>query len=76
MTSTGERDFDTLVSASAGPGSSESVEPTGSRLDDWWDARSEPARRIARWVAPAIVVVIAAVTRLWNLGHPATLVFD
>jgi dolichyl-phosphate-mannose--protein O-mannosyl transferase len=29
-----------------------------------------------RWVAPALVVLIAAVLRLWNLGSPKSLVFD
>ncbi|HOT34357.1 MAG TPA: glycosyltransferase family 39 protein, partial [Rhodoglobus sp.] len=49
---------------------------TGSRLDDWWQSRSPRLRRILRWAAPAMVVVIAAVTRLINLGSPHTLVFD
>lgn len=49
---------------------------SGSRIDDWW-ARLSPAwQRALRWAAPAVVVVIAAVARLWNLGHPASLVFD
>jgi dolichyl-phosphate-mannose-protein mannosyltransferase len=49
---------------------------TGSRLDDWWQSRTPRLQRVLRWAAPAIVVVIAAVTRLINLGSPHTLVFD
>jgi dolichyl-phosphate-mannose-protein mannosyltransferase len=51
-------------------------EPVGSRLDGWWERLSPPAQRVLRWGAPALVVVIAAVTRLWNLGSPRALVFD
>ncbi len=51
-------------------------QPTGSRLDDWWQSRSPRLARIITWGAPALVVVIAAVTRLWNLGFPRELVFD
>jgi len=32
--------------------------------------------RLARWAGPVLVVVLAAALRLWNLGHPNTLVFD
>lgn len=32
--------------------------------------------RVARWAGPAIVVLIAMLTRLANLGHPHSLVFD
>ena len=80
MTSTddGEQrasDFDTLVSAPLARAAG-APEQSGSRLDDWWDARTDRARRAMRWAAPTIVVLVAAFTRLWNLGHPATLVFD
>jgi dolichyl-phosphate-mannose--protein O-mannosyl transferase len=54
------------------------VEPTGSRLDDWW-ARvvSTPARqRLWRWGGPIAVTVLAAILRLVDLGHPHSLVFD
>jgi dolichyl-phosphate-mannose-protein mannosyltransferase len=53
-------------------------EPTGTRLDDWWGRLlSTPGRRAAwRWGGPAIVTLVAAVLRLWNLGHPGVLVFD
>lgn len=64
-------DFDELLqTASVEP------EPTGSRLDSWWESRSPSAQRAARWGAPALVVGIAAFTRLWGLGHPGSLVFD
>ena len=50
----------------------------GSRIDAWWaDLMSTAERRRAwRWGVPIALVVIAAVTRLWNLGHPGILVFD
>lgn len=68
-------DFDELLEADA-----EVVQrddgPTGSWLDDRWDRLAVRAQSVLRWVAPALVVVVAAVTRLWNLGHPASLVFD
>ncbi len=51
-------------------------EPRGSRLDDWWQRQSATVQRLLRWGVPALVVLVAAVTRLWNLGHPKTLVFD
>jgi dolichyl-phosphate-mannose-protein mannosyltransferase len=36
-----------------------------------------PARRaLYNWGAPALVVILAALTRLWNLGTPRVLVFD
>ncbi|MBH0110707.1 phospholipid carrier-dependent glycosyltransferase [Salinibacterium sp. NG22] len=48
----------------------------GSGLDDWWAARSPLTRRWLGWAGPAIVVLIAAITRLVGLGHPSSLVFD
>jgi dolichyl-phosphate-mannose--protein O-mannosyl transferase len=69
-------EFDAILRADevlAGPTSDE---PTGSRLDRWWEGRSERVRRILRRGAPVIVVVIAAITRLWHLGNPHALVFD
>jgi dolichyl-phosphate-mannose--protein O-mannosyl transferase len=50
----------------------------GSRLDSWF-ARTvnTPARlRWYDWGLPALVTLIAALTRLWALGDPHTLVFD
>ncbi|WP_243697005.1 dolichyl-phosphate-mannose--protein mannosyltransferase [Labedella endophytica] len=52
------------------------TEPT--RIDAWW-ARvlGTPGRRaLWYWGGPAIVTLLAAVLRLWNLGHPHALVFD
>ena len=68
-------DFDELLSRDLPTGPIE-VEPTGSRLDSWWDQLDPRVQRGLRWGAPALVVVIAAVTRLWQLGHPHSLVFD
>ncbi|WP_292811923.1 dolichyl-phosphate-mannose--protein mannosyltransferase [Microbacterium sp. HA-8] len=34
------------------------------------------AARVWRWLAPTLVTLLAAVLRLWNLGHPHALVFD
>ncbi|GAA2242846.1 phospholipid carrier-dependent glycosyltransferase [Herbiconiux moechotypicola] len=53
-------------------------EPTGSRLDDWWQRlMSTPAReRMWRWGGPLAVTLLAAVLRLVNLAHPHSLVFD
>ncbi|MEH6782103.1 MAG: phospholipid carrier-dependent glycosyltransferase, partial [Rhodoglobus sp.] len=48
----------------------------GSRLDDWWAARNPVLQRWLGWAGPAIVLVIAAFTRLVGLGHPSSLVFD
>ncbi|MEP6482539.1 MAG: phospholipid carrier-dependent glycosyltransferase [Rhodoglobus sp.] len=49
---------------------------SGSRIDDWWARLAPEDTRVLRWLAPALVIVIAAVTRLWNLGSPKALVFD
>lgn len=54
----------------------DSPQPVGSRLDDWWDSLLNKTRRAFRWGTPAVVVLIAAFTRLWNLGSPRALVFD
>ncbi len=46
---------------------------------DRWQARmaAEPRlRRLYGWLIPVFVTVLAAVLRLWNLGHPHELVFD
>jgi dolichyl-phosphate-mannose-protein mannosyltransferase len=54
------------------------AEARGTRLDDWWARTlSTPTRRaVWRWGGPAAVTLLAAVLRLWNLGHPGELVFD
>ncbi|NQX11023.1 phospholipid carrier-dependent glycosyltransferase [Microbacteriaceae bacterium VKM Ac-2855] len=52
--------------------------PRGSRLDDWFGRIVSTPGRLRAWVwgAPIVVVLIAAVLRLWNLAHPHALVFD
>jgi dolichyl-phosphate-mannose--protein O-mannosyl transferase len=54
------------------------AEPTGSRLDRWFARTIDtPAKlRWYSWGLPALVTLIAAVTRLWALGDPHALVFD
>ena len=54
------------------------IELAGSRLDDWWqDLMARPgARRAWQWGGPAVVLLVAVVTRLVGLGHPHELVFD
>ncbi len=73
-------EFDEVVSASLDHREASldhrGEEPTGSRLDDWWMRRTPRTRSIVRWAAPAAVIAVAAATRLWNLGHPDSLVFD
>jgi dolichyl-phosphate-mannose--protein O-mannosyl transferase len=48
------------------------------RIDAWWSrvAGSSEYRRLWWWAGPAAVTLLAAVLRLWNLGHPHALVFD
>lgn len=55
-----------------------SSEPTGSRLDTWWAQNMASARRqkLWHWGAPVLVIILAAILRLWNLGNPHSLVFD
>lgn len=50
----------------------------GSRLDDAWQrAMMRPGFRMAwTWGAPALVMVVAILTRLVGLDHPHELVFD
>ncbi|NII68262.1 dolichyl-phosphate-mannose--protein mannosyltransferase [Microbacterium ulmi] len=48
-------------------------------LYDRWLARvaRDPAlARRWRWLAPALVTLVAGILRVWNLGHPHALVFD
>lgn len=66
-------DFDDVLAGAVVTGPSR----TGTRLDGWWArASTGPHRHLWRWVGPIAVTVLAAVLRLWNLGHPSTLVFD
>lgn len=50
----------------------------GSFLDRWREryAADPVLRRRYRWLVPTVVTLLAAVLRLWNLGHPHALVFD
>lgn len=87
MSQTNPRDFDELMSND--PAGSYPTDATdsgyfsasldshdGSRLDRWWASRSSLTQRWLGWAGPAIVLLIAAFTRLVGLGHPASLVFD
>jgi len=53
-------------------------EQRGSRLDDWFGRVINSPRRLQLWYwgAPALVTLLAAVLRLWNLGYPHSLIFD
>lgn len=53
-------------------------ERVGTRIDDWWGRTlSTPLRqKLWAWGGPIAVTLLAAILRLWNLGHPSTLVFD
>jgi dolichyl-phosphate-mannose-protein mannosyltransferase len=50
----------------------------GSPLDRWFArvTATERGQRIYHLGVPIVVFLIAALARLWNLGHPAQLVFD
>ncbi|MBC7591660.1 MAG: phospholipid carrier-dependent glycosyltransferase [Salinibacterium sp.] len=74
MTTRALRDFDDDVEVTADL--VEPAEPIGTRIDDWWLRQSLAVHRLLRWGMPALVVVVAAIARLWGLGHPASLVFD
>ncbi|WP_236553590.1 dolichyl-phosphate-mannose--protein mannosyltransferase [Rathayibacter sp. VKM Ac-2803] len=52
--------------------------PRGSWFDDVFGrlVTTPGRRRLYDLGLPLLVVVVAAVLRLWNLGHPRTLVFD
>jgi dolichyl-phosphate-mannose-protein mannosyltransferase len=39
-------------------------------------AEPHPRHPRTRWIAPTAVVIVAATTRLWNLGYPHLLIFD
>lgn len=46
---------------------------------DRWQARVASDPRLIRlygWLAPTLVTLLAAIVRLWDLGHPHALVFD
>ena len=77
----GDRDFEALLDS---PGRSEETARQLHALehrtltDRLWDAlATTPERtRVVRAVGPVAVTLIAAGTRLWNLGSPRALVFD
>ena len=52
--------------------------PRRSRYDAWRRRVLDDATLLGRWewLTPVLVTMLAAVLRLWNLGHPHTLVFD
>lgn len=84
VTSPAERDFDRML-ADSGTGEGEAPasgstmpEPIGTRLDDWWARmlRTPARQRVWRWGGPAVVILIAAWARLWNLASPHSLIFD
>jgi dolichyl-phosphate-mannose-protein mannosyltransferase len=57
------------------------VLPTLSETDHQAHRRPDPwsalwSSRWVRWAGPALVLLLAAILRFWNLGHPASLVFD
>ena len=77
----GDSDFEGLLTA---PGRSEATTHELHTLerrtatDRLWDAlATTPIReRVVRAIGPVAVVLLAAGTRLWNLGSPHALVFD
>lgn len=52
--------------------------PRRSRYDAWRRRVLDDATLLGRWewLTAVLVTMLAAVLRLWNLGHPHTLVFD
>jgi len=70
------RDFDSVLERTAPVPTLQYAGSIGSRLDDWWSRRGLGTQRAISWGAPALVMLIASFTRLWNLGHPGELVFD
>lgn len=53
-------------------------EPRGSAIDAWWARRlrSPLRQKLWYWGGPLLVLAVAAIARLWNLGYPHALVFD
>jgi dolichyl-phosphate-mannose-protein mannosyltransferase len=70
--------FDALVEPTGSTGEMPAVVYEPTRIDAWFTRLMLSARnrRLYAWGAPAIVVVVAAFTRLFNLGAPHSLVFD
>ena len=71
-------EFDSLVEPTGTTGEIPAVVYEPTRIDAWFTRLMLSARnrRLYTWGAPAIVVVVAAFTRLFNLGAPHSLVFD
>ena len=81
MTDAPDDDFDRALRGRSAAVIADTVpyeEPTGSRLDDWWQAQlARPGfQRGFAWGGPIAVTVLASVLRLWDLGTPHELVFD
>jgi dolichyl-phosphate-mannose-protein mannosyltransferase len=66
-------DFDAIVAEGREVSTGTS---TGSAGSSTTGTGSTTGRRLWTWGAPAAVVAVASVTRLWNLGSPRQLVFD
>ena len=81
MSGAGDDEFESLLTA---PGRSERTSrelhayEQRSTTDKLWDRfATTPAReKIIRAIGPVAVTLLAAGTRLWNLGSPRALVFD
>ncbi|MDZ8173280.1 dolichyl-phosphate-mannose--protein mannosyltransferase [Microbacterium xanthum] len=63
-------------------GQERTVAPTSDAAPTWYDRvttrlRSDPgSARLAGVLAPVLLTLFAGILRLWNLGHPPSLVFD
>ena len=73
-----EDEFGRLLSEDGAPPPPPAQPEPRSRIDEWFERAmwSVRARRLWHWGAPAFVVLVASITRLWNLGSPHELVFD
>jgi len=69
------QDFDALV-ATRPTSTPAPAWKVGTKLDEWWAARSDTTRTLIRWAAPTAVMATAALTRLVGLAHPHEIVFD
>ncbi|MCU1529622.1 MAG: phospholipid carrier-dependent glycosyltransferase [Frondihabitans sp.] len=73
-------DFDRLLDSPTNLPPAAATAPAGrlTRIDAWWGrVLSTPRRqRIWTWGGPAFVTILAALLRLWHLGHPGSLIFD
>ena len=78
MSEPAARDFDELLGTDGAARTPYQPALRGSRLDLWWRRQSADlrVRRAFTWGVPAAVTITAAITRLYNLGHPREFVFD